>query len=511
MKATISILFTILSFIQLNGQCVPKSGPLTPIIVDSVTVDSLGNIGICWQASPDPSLLRYYLFRVNTLTGSNDVIDSITPPTNCFTILAANNNSNTTTEEYAIGVRDSCDNTMLTVLDYHNTIFLQSTPNPCTESILLNWNAYNDFQSGLNVLYKIYVRENSGAYVLAGTTNSTSYNYTGVNQGSIYDFYVRGVENGGVGPFSSSSNVISVNTNFFLKNPSFIYSYTATVIDSQQIDLQFYVDTAADAKEYVITRALSAFGNYEAVASVSAYAGMNPMITYSDFSVDANYQSYYYKVNAINSCGDLKLTSNISKTILLKATSDNLKALNTLSFNAYDYWQGGASRYDIYRSVGGIWDPAPIGSTADFLDTTTYTDDVTYLLTGTGEFCYKVIAVENPIGHVANLPAASSSSNESCTKHTPIFFIPNAFAPDGEYNPVFKPILNYLEPSSYSLTIYDRWGHEIFRTEDITEGWNGQFNNSGEKCSSGTYIYLIQYISAEKEEFQQRGKVHLLF
>lgn len=511
MKATISILFIFISFVQLNGMCVPKSGPLTPIIVDSVTVDSLGNVSICWQASPDPDIANYYIFRVNILTGANDVIDSVPPPATCFTILAAKNNSRTSTEEYAIGVRDKCDNSMLTTLDYHNTIFLQSTPNSCEESILLKWNIYDDFHSGLNVLYNIYVRENYGAYILAATSNSTSFNYTGVTQGSIYSFYVRGIENGGIGPFSSSSNVDSVNTNFFLKNPNFLYSYTATVIDSQQIDLQFYVDTAAAAKEYIITRASSATGNYDAIATIPAFLGMNPMITYSDFNVNANHQSYYYKIKMINRCGDLKLTSNISKTILLNTTSDNLKALNTLSFNDYNYWQGGATKYDIYRSVGGIWDPYPIGATPDFFDTITYRDDITTILTGNGTFCYKVIARENPVGHVANLPAASSSSNESCVKHRPLFFIPNAFSPTGGENPIFKPIVNYIEPSSYVLTIFDRWGKKIFSTQEINEGWNGQFNNTEKLCPSDIYIYTIEFISAEGKEFQMRGKVNLLF
>ena len=511
MKTLLSILFIFFSLVQLKGQCVPKSGPLTPITVDSVTVDSLGNVGICWQPGSDPNIIRYYIFRVNPLTSANDIIDSVAYPANCFTILAANNNSTSTTEEYAIGVRDSCDNTMLFDLDYHNTIFLESTPNACNESILLQWNPYDDFNSGLNVLYTIYVRENNGLYTIAGTTSSTSFNYIGVNQGSIYDFYIMAVENGGIGPFSSSSNVITINTNFFLKTPTFLYSYTATVIDSQQIDLQFYVDTAADTREYVIRRATSTSGPYTEMGVIYAYSGMNPMVTYSDFSVNANVQSYYYQVDAINLCGDLKMTSNISRTILLNAKSSSLEAHNILYYNAYEYWKGGAVSYDIYRSIGGIWDPYPIVSRSDFTDTTSYLDDVTNILTGEGEFCYKVVAIENPIDHIDSLPAASSTSNEVCTKHDPILFVPNAVSPTKEHNPIFRPVVTYIQPTSYVLTIYDRWGKKIYSTEEITEGWNGQFNNSGKLCPSGVYIYSIRFLSAEGQEFNKRGKVHLIF
>jgi gliding motility-associated-like protein len=510
MRIIVSILFIFLFTVKSSGQC-NVGDVLSPITVDSVTVDAAGNVTICWQASPDPDIAWYYIFHVNPLTGANDIIDSVAAPGPvCFTIPAANNNSTSTPEEYAIGVRDLCDNEMLTVLDYHNTIYLENTVNICSATILLNWNAYDDFSSGLNVLYNVYVSENAGPYTFAGSTSSTNFSYIGVNQGSVYSYYVMAIENGGVGPFSSSSNVINVNTNFFLQAPNFLYLYTASVIDSLQIDVQFYVDTAADIKNYTIQRASSPSGPFSTISTISASKGMNPMVSYSDYDVESNHNSYVYRVNSINLCGDLKLTSNNGKSILLEVTSDKVNPINTLTFSAYEDWQGGVLSYEVYRAVGGVWESAPITSLPSFIGTITYTDNVTDILYGDGEFCYKVIATESPIAHVANLPAATSTSNEACVEHDPIFYVPNAFAPISDHNPIFKPVLSYADPLSYSLTIFDRWGKKIFETSDINEGWNGLVNNTGVMCPVGAYVYSIQFESALEEIFQKRGTITLI-
>ena len=510
MRVLITILFSLFFTLKSAAACVPNSGPLTPIIVDSVSVDAAGNVIICWEPSPDQDIAWYYIFHANPLTGANDVIDSVAAGTLCYTIPAANTNATNTVEEYAIGVRDLCDNSMLTILDYHNTIYLDNTVDICTSSIQLNWNAYDNFHSGLNVSYNIYASENAGSYQLIGTTNSLNFNFTGINQGSVYDIYVMAIENGGIGPFSSSSNVITVNTNFFLKNPAFLYLYTATVVDSQQITVQFYVDTSADIKEYEIQRAASTLGPFTTVSKVPDVTGMNPLVTYNDYSVEAKLTSYVYRINAINTCGTNILTSNFGQTILLTAISDKISAKNTLKFSIYQDWLGGVAGYEIYRAVGGIWESFPITTIPPFTGTFTYIDNIATILSGDGEFCYKIKAVEQIFVHVGNLPETTSQSNEACVFHNPIIYIPNAFNPTGEKNTVFKPILSYADPITYSLTIFDRWGHKVFETNDINEGWNGQFNNSGKMSPVGSYIYMVQFQSSLEEKYQKRGAVALI-
>ncbi|MFN3917870.1 MAG: PKD domain-containing protein [Flavobacteriales bacterium] len=55
------------------------------------------------------------------------------------------------------------------------------------------------------------------------------------------------------------------------------------------------------------------------------------------------------------------------------------------------------------------------------------------------------------------------------------FYIPNAFTPNGDgINDTFFPKGEYLSQEGYKMIIFDRWGHVVFETEKITEGWDGR-------------------------------------
>lgn len=166
-------------------------------------------------------------------------------------------------------------------------MLLEYNINICAASINFTWNAYDDFTSGTNVLYELFVSQDAAPFISAGTTNNTNITYTGVVQGSNYQFYIRVIENNGAGPFSSSTNVVDINANFFLKDPNFLYLYTATVEAPTQIDVQFYVDTFADAKVYNIQRKQKVTDAFVTVGSVPAFKGMNPFIVFNDYDVDA--------------------------------------------------------------------------------------------------------------------------------------------------------------------------------------------------------------------------------
>lgn len=74
----------------------------------------------------------------------------------------------------------------------------------------------------------------------------------------------------------------------------------------------------------------------------------------------------------------------------------------------------------------------------------------------------------------------------------PSIYIPNAFSPDGDglndnfnisYNNNTFPISHFV------LHIFNRWGEEIFQSDDISQGWDGKKN--GHDCPGGVYVYKI--------------------
>ncbi len=69
-------------------------------------------------------------------------------------------------------------------------------------------------------------------------------------------------------------------------------------------------------------------------------------------------------------------------------------------------------------------------------------------------------------------------------------WIPNAFTPDGDgFNDYFFPKCTNIE--EFHMTLFDRWGTQVFETRDWTEGWDGRFN--GEYAPVGVYTYLIEF------------------
>jgi gliding motility-associated-like protein len=69
-----------------------------------------------------------------------------------------------------------------------------------------------------------------------------------------------------------------------------------------------------------------------------------------------------------------------------------------------------------------------------------------------------------------------------------ICFLPNAFTPNGDgLNDTYKPINKAKNIETWELLIYNRWGTEIFKSNTINEGWNG------EGAPSGVYLAIFNY------------------
>ncbi len=72
-------------------------------------------------------------------------------------------------------------------------------------------------------------------------------------------------------------------------------------------------------------------------------------------------------------------------------------------------------------------------------------------------------------------------------------FVPNVFTPNEDgLNDIFRPVSD-CPVESFQMKIFNRWGQEIFVTEDISRGWNGHSPNEDYYASGGIYYYIIQY------------------
>lgn len=72
-----------------------------------------------------------------------------------------------------------------------------------------------------------------------------------------------------------------------------------------------------------------------------------------------------------------------------------------------------------------------------------------------------------------------------------VIFFPNVFTPNGDgTNDDFRP--KGVGIVKFNMNIYDRWGHQVFQTNDMTETWDGSSKNADTSVKEDTYTWKAQ-------------------
>ena len=88
-------------------------------------------------------------------------------------------------------------------------------------------------------------------------------------------------------------------------------------------------------------------------------------------------------------------------------------------------------------------------------------------------------------------------------------YFPNVFTPDGDsLNETWMPI--GIGISKISITIYDRWGGHVFKSESLTRGWNGNILNSNDPAIPGVYPYIVNFWDYNGNKHTKTGTILLL-
>jgi gliding motility-associated-like protein len=85
-------------------------------------------------------------------------------------------------------------------------------------------------------------------------------------------------------------------------------------------------------------------------------------------------------------------------------------------------------------------------------------------------------------------------------------FVPSSFSPNEDNkNELFQPKGTGI--NKYDLSIYDRWGEEVFHTTNFLTGWDGTYK--GQLCKSDVYVWKIKATSYTQKTKQLIGHVML--
>ncbi len=86
------------------------------------------------------------------------------------------------------------------------------------------------------------------------------------------------------------------------------------------------------------------------------------------------------------------------------------------------------------------------------------------------------------------------------------YFLPNAFSPNGDgVNDEFRGSGYFLGMKNFEFSVWNRWGEQIFITNDPSNGWDGRVNNQGNFVQTGVYVVKVRYSGARGEDYQITG------
>lgn len=73
-----------------------------------------------------------------------------------------------------------------------------------------------------------------------------------------------------------------------------------------------------------------------------------------------------------------------------------------------------------------------------------------------------------------------------------LIWVPKAFSPNGDTdNDIFLPVGVGIQANDFQMLIYDRWGHQVFESNNPSVGWDGSYSDGSGEVPNGTYVWKI--------------------
>ncbi len=210
-----------------------------------------------------------------------------------------------------------------------------------------------------------------------------------------------------------------------------------------------------------------------------------------DKTIDASQKSYCYKVSFVDECGSNSQISPPFCTTKLSETTTGLlqwtnqspfgnSIIKTFEIQSFDETTGIASTEATQTTV------------------TTYEPKLDKF---EEEAKYRVKATSTD--------GKESFSNVYTIPVKVKLFIPDAFSPNEDgINDDLTLKGSFKRFTEFQLEIYNRWGFPVFTSNDVSNKWDGKFQNT--VAPTDTYTYKIYAKLKDGQEFNKSGKFLLL-
>ncbi len=91
---------------------------------------------------------------------------------------------------------------------------------------------------------------------------------------------------------------------------------------------------------------------------------------------------------------------------------------------------------------------------------------------------------------------------------TAVMDVPTAFSPNDDGSNDILYVRGWGIQKLIEFKVYNRWGQELFETNDMQQGWDGLYK--GEKQPIETYTYTAKGITFMGKEITIQGYVTLI-
>ena len=200
----------------------------------------------------------------------------------------------------------------------------------------------------------------------------------------------------------------------------------------------------------------------------SPAAGLSDSLISNPVAAPANTTMYYVTISAGPCSAVDSVLVTVNAAPVVNAGSDQVVAMgNSVTLSA-----GGGVSY--------LWSPASLldGGNRPIAN---------FLPTSAGTYSF-VVLVKDANGCASSDTVTITVSEIKCGEGV---FLPNAFSPNNDgQNDILFVRGNCIK--ALHLSIYNRWGEQVFETDNPENGWDGKFQ--GKECDSGVFSY---YLNAE--------------
>jgi gliding motility-associated-like protein len=390
----------------------------------------------------------------------------------------------------------------------HRPVFLSLVSNPCEDEVELSWTKYQGWGPNDEVkAYEVFVTKNNGPEELVGTNDSSSrtFRYKDFLFGDTLCIRIKAYHLTDMGIHSFSNQLCFVSSKSQV--PTVLQAMSASYIDNYKTKVRWYCSPDAIPKSFdllvIDPRSNGVIRTLEKVNYVKDGIGYYSFLD----SFGESKKSVAYRVRYEDLCNNKseggQVITNYTTINQIGLYKNEIKWPRSYFHDTVLYSK---LKYELYFSTsGGGFTKIAEPTIAD----ARFEHNVEDYYQTEGKFCYKLIVsykfdTMKPI----NDSLLAMASPTQCIDMRTVLWMPNAFKING-VTPVFKPKMYFFNSNVFSMKIFNRWGRQIFETNDPGQGWNGTMDN-GQLASEDSYVYLVSYVGNDGVSVEKTGTFTLI-